>query len=182
MAFRVTCRMARHLHTYLLRTLVIAVLTCCEVSRMETAQTSAQGPLPSALLLQVACWWCNLICTWHSYARGAISYAHGIIHICQWSHCTPGRQRPLRACLRRFRAGDFAAGADSDDESAQQVCMEMARHENCNPKTLTLNPNSMMQANSSATLNEPMVASTQFRRFRQPDPKNSVAFACCAQM
>ena len=77
-----------------------------------------------------------------------------------------GRQQPLRACLRRFRAGDFAAGADSDDESAQQVCMEMARHANCNPKTLTLNPNSMMQADSSATLSEPVVASTQLRRFR----------------
>ena len=92
------------------------------------------------------------------------------------------RQRPLRACLRRFRAGDFAAGADSDDESAQQVCMEMARHATRNPKSQTLNPNSMMQADSSATLSEPVVASTQFSRFREPDPKNSVAFACCAQM
>ena len=40
--------MARHLHPYLLRTLVIAVRTCCEVSRTETAQTSVQGPSPSA--------------------------------------------------------------------------------------------------------------------------------------
>ena len=90
-----------------------------------------------------------------------------------------GRQQPLRACLRRFRAGDFAAGADSDDESAQQVWMEMARHANCNPKSRTLNPSSMMQADSSATLSKPVVASIQLRRFREPDPKNSVAFACC---
>ena len=41
-------RVARHLHPYLLRTLVIAVRTCCEVSRTETAQTSVQGPSPSA--------------------------------------------------------------------------------------------------------------------------------------
>ena len=93
-----------------------------------------------------------------------------------------GRRRPLHACLRRFRAGDFAAGADSDDESAQQVWMEMARHANCNPKSRTLNPSSMMQADSSATLSKPVVASIQLRRFREPDPKNSVAFACCAQM
>ena len=90
-----------------------------------------------------------------------------------------GRRRPLHACLRRFRAGDFAAGADSDDKSAQQVWMEMARHANCNPKSRTLNPSSMMQADSSATLSEPVVASIQLRRFREPDPKNSVAFACC---
>ena len=93
-----------------------------------------------------------------------------------------GRRRPLHACLRRFRAGDFAAGADSDDESAQQVWMEMARHANCNPKSRTLNPSSMMQADSSATLSKPVVASIQLRRFREPDPKNSVAFACCDQM
>ena len=90
-----------------------------------------------------------------------------------------GRRRPLHACLRRFRAGDFAAGADSDDESAQQVWMEMARHANCNPKSRTLNPSSMMQADSSATLSKPVVSSTHLRRFREPDPKNSVAFACC---
>ena len=90
-----------------------------------------------------------------------------------------GRRRPLRACLRRFRAGDFAACADSDDESAQQVWMEMSRQATRNPKSLTLNRNSMMQADSSATLTEPVVASIYFRRFREPDPKNSVAFACC---
>ena len=90
-----------------------------------------------------------------------------------------GRRRPRRACLRRFRAGDFAACADSDDESAQQVWMEMSRQATRNPKSLTLNRNSMMQADSSATLTEPVVASIYFRRFREPDPKNSVAFACC---
>ena len=57
--------------------------------------------------------------------------------------------------------------------------MEMARHANCNPKSRTLNPSSMMQADSSATLSKPVVASTQLRRFHEPDPKNSVAFACC---
>ena len=57
--------------------------------------------------------------------------------------------------------------------------MEMARHANCNHKTLTLNPNSMMQADSSATLSEPVISGTQFSIFREPDPKNSVAFACC---
>ena len=77
------------------------------------------------------------------------------------------------------RAGDFAAGADDDDDSTQQVRMEMACHALCNPKSPTLNPNSMMQADSSATLTEPVVASIYFRRFREPGPKNSVAFACC---
>ena len=90
-----------------------------------------------------------------------------------------GRRRPLHACLRRFRAGDFAAGADSDDESAQQVWMEMARHANCNPKSRTLNPSSMMQADSSATSTEPVAASIHLRRFRDSDLKNSVTFACC---
>ena len=90
-----------------------------------------------------------------------------------------GRRRPLRACLRRFRAGDFAAGADDDDDSTQQVRMEMACHALCNPKSPTLNPNSMMPADSSATMTEPVAASTQARRFRDSDLKNSVAFACC---
>ena len=54
---------------------------------------------------------------------------------------------------------DFAAGADGDNESAQQVPMEMALHAKMcaalrNPKCLTLNTNSMMQADSSATLTE----------------------------
>ena len=89
-----------------------------------------------------------------------------------------GRRRTLRACLRRFRAGDFAAGADDDDDSTQQVRMEMACHALCNPKSPTLNPNSMMQADSSATMTEKVAASTQARRFRDSDPKNSVAFAC----
>ena len=88
------------------------------------------------------------------------------------------RRVALRACLRRFRAGDFGAGADDDDESAQQVRIEMALHATCNPKSQTLNPNSMMQADSSATLTETVAASIYLRRFRESDPKNSVAFAC----
>ena len=51
-------------------------------------------------------------------------------------------------------------------------------HENCNPKSLTLNPNSMMQADLSATLIETVAASIYLRRFRESDPKNSGVFAC----
>ena len=48
-----------------------------------------------------------------------------------------------------------------------------------NPKSLTLNTNSMMRADSSKNLTETVASSTQLRRFRESDPKNSVAFACC---
>jgi hypothetical protein len=37
---------AGHLHPHLLRTLVIAVRTCCEVSRTEMAQACAKAPSP----------------------------------------------------------------------------------------------------------------------------------------
>ena len=112
----------------------------------------------------------KLLPTWQCCLRGRLRSRCGR----RWR----GRRRPLHACLRCFRAGDFVAGADSDDESAQQAWMEMARHANCNPKSLTQNPNSMMQADSSTTLNEPVVSSTQLRRAHSKLRSNRPALCC----
>ena len=69
---------------------------CCEVSRTETAQTSAQGLLPSALLLQVA------------YARmEQAQSAHGRVHAGKGTLNTPKLACSFRMRLRRHACGSM---------------------------------------------------------------------------
>ena len=144
--------------------------------------------------------WCMLP---HACLRKRIRKLHACFGV--FSVPLPACTRPCALCARSMRAhATCRSSADGNSpcalvcavsvrETSQQVRTAMTRvrsrygwrwraTRNCNPKSRTLNPSSMMQADSSATLSKPVVSSTRLRRFREPDPKNSVAFACCDQM